>query len=294
VDQLKPPPVTIRLADDARRGGCAALIDFWYEGAENIGTSATASRQLYARFRGNRGKEPVMKKLRRVRPLALAVCAVGLFAAAVGGAFAATGGGSIHACANKNNGALRLAARCKHSEKGVSWSIMGPPGPQGAQGPQGATGPHGVQGVQGLAGTTGQRGPSDGYTEYWQDVTVPNSAGTPFNLGAVSLPTGSFMVFARASVVNNTDVAKGMTCALGTPGIGNSGDLSNATDEAHLRDLAVGAEQTMTLLGPVDLTSGAGDVTLDCFQSGLVGTTGSLTFTDIEVSAVQVGTLHFP
>jgi hypothetical protein len=102
------------------------------------------------------------------------------------------------------------------------------------------------------------------------------------------------MVFGRASVVNNTDVTKGMTCGLGTPGIGNSGDLSDATDEAHLQELPVGAEQTMTLLGPVDLTSGAGDVTLDCFLSGSIGTTGNVTYTDIQVSAVQVGTLHFP
>ena len=87
-----------------------------------------------------------MKKLLRVRPLAVVVCAVGLSAAAVGAALAETSGGSIHACAKKNNGALRLADRCRHSEKSVSWSITGPPGPRGAQGPPGAQGPQGAQG----------------------------------------------------------------------------------------------------------------------------------------------------
>jgi hypothetical protein len=49
----------------------------------------------------------------------------------------------------------------------------------------------------------------------------------------------------------------------------------------------------MTLLGPVDLTSGAGEVDLICFLP-LAGSPGSLTFTDIQVSAIQVGTIQFP
>jgi hypothetical protein len=48
----------------------------------------------------------------------------------------------------------------------------------------------------------------------------------------------------------------------------------------------------MTLLGPVDLSSGAGEVTLDCFfsPSGTVITGSGVNFTDIQVSAIQVGT----
>jgi hypothetical protein len=145
-----------------------------------------------------------------------------------------------------------------------------------------------------VPGTPGQRGPSDAFTEYWSDVTVPFAAATPFNLGAVTLPAGSFMAYGRASVTNRTNVAKGLTCGPGTLGIGGSGDTSNATDLAHLQDLPAGAEQSITLLGPVDLSSGGGYVTLDCYQSGSIGTTGNVSFTDIQVSAIQVGTLHFP
>jgi hypothetical protein len=69
--------------------------------------------------------------------------------------------------------------------------------------------------------------------------------------------------------------------------------MSGATDEAPLQNLPVGARQTITLLGPVDLSDGAGDVTLDCFLSGGAAT-GNVFFTGIQVSALEVGTLHFP
>jgi hypothetical protein len=102
------------------------------------------------------------------------------------------------------------------------------------------------------------------------------------------------MAFGRTSVVNGADVAAGLTCGLGTPGIGLSGQLGNATDVAHIQDLPAGAEQTITLLGPIDLFAGGADVTLDCFLSGSVGLSGNVSFTDIQVSAIQVGTLNFP
>lgn len=71
-------------------------------------------------------------------------------------ALAASGGGVIHACANKKSGALRVAAKCKKNEKAVSWSIQGPAGNAGSQG---APGPQGAAGPQGSAGAAGQQGP---------------------------------------------------------------------------------------------------------------------------------------
>ena len=50
-----------------------------------------------------------MSKLLRVRPVVVVVCAIGLLSAAVGVGLAATRSGTIHACANKKSGALRLA-----------------------------------------------------------------------------------------------------------------------------------------------------------------------------------------
>ena len=79
---------------------------------------------------------------------AIAVGVVALLA--VGGGYAiASGGGTIHACAKKSNGALRRANKCKKSEKGVSWGIQGPKGNAGATGAQGPGGPHGSTGPAG-------------------------------------------------------------------------------------------------------------------------------------------------
>jgi hypothetical protein len=58
-----------------------------------------------------------------------------------GGGYAiAAGGGTIHACASKQNGALRVARHCKPSERGLTWSKVGPPGPPGPPGPKGDSG----------------------------------------------------------------------------------------------------------------------------------------------------------
>jgi hypothetical protein len=99
------------------------------------------------------------------------------------------------------------------------------------------------------------------------------------------------MVFGKASVNNALDQSRDVICGLGAS-INLSGGTSNATDETHIQ-LNPGAKQAITLLGPVALSSGS-DVSLDCYQAGTGTNNGSLTFTDIEVSAIQVGSLHFP
>lgn len=58
-----------------------------------------------------------------------------------GGGYAiASGGGTIHACANKKSGSLRLANTCKKGERAVTWSVTGPRGPQGIAGTNGRNG----------------------------------------------------------------------------------------------------------------------------------------------------------
>jgi hypothetical protein len=57
--------------------------------------------------------------------------------------------GQLHACAQKNSGALRLVAEgesCKNDEVAVAWNVQGV---QGAQGPQGTQGPAGPPGQAG-------------------------------------------------------------------------------------------------------------------------------------------------
>ncbi|MEA2211259.1 MAG: hypothetical protein QOF83_1207 [Solirubrobacteraceae bacterium] len=83
-----------------------------------------------------------MNSRRRGRPFVgyLAVAAVVALSTTGGWAIASSGGGSIHACANKHTGALRLAGRCTKRERAVSWNAVGPRGPGGPQGLPGAPG----------------------------------------------------------------------------------------------------------------------------------------------------------
>lgn len=81
---------------------------------------------------------------------AMAVAVAGLIAACSGIAVAASSSNPvIRACANKKTGALRLASKCRHSERSVSWSQKGLEGPRGLTGATGATGGTGATGPQG-------------------------------------------------------------------------------------------------------------------------------------------------
>jgi hypothetical protein len=84
----------------------------------------------------------------------MAVALATLLAATGGLAVAATSSSPVmRACANKQTGALRLAGKCRRSERSVSWNR------EGAQGPPGATGATGVPGTTGATGGTGGQGP---------------------------------------------------------------------------------------------------------------------------------------
>jgi len=78
---------------------------------------------------------------RRSALVGVCVCVAG----AVGGgwALAAPAAGTLHGCASKRTGALRLASKCRRSERAVSWNAQGRPGARGAAGPAGAIGPAG-------------------------------------------------------------------------------------------------------------------------------------------------------
>jgi hypothetical protein len=92
--------------------------------------------------------------LGRARVPVFAVAAACLLAVGAGWAIAASTSSTatIRACASKSNGALRLAARCKSSERRVSWNTVGPRGPRGATGVAGANGIDGATGPMGPAG----------------------------------------------------------------------------------------------------------------------------------------------
>jgi hypothetical protein len=85
----------------------------------------------------------------------LTVVAIVAVAAGGGWALAASSGGVIKACAAKKGGALRVAKKCKHGERKLSWNIQGPQGPPGPQGPAGTSGASGTSGANGTNGTNG-------------------------------------------------------------------------------------------------------------------------------------------
>lgn len=96
---------------------------------------------------------------------------------------------AIRACASKQTGALRLANKCRRSERSLSWNQTGPKGLQGLPGrdvvgARGDTGAPGVQGQQGPLGpgatslqTTIAAGGNSTLASLPNGVTVSGSCG---------------------------------------------------------------------------------------------------------------------
>jgi type VI protein secretion system component Hcp len=105
---------------------------------------------------------------------------------AVAGALPGTGS-TIHACIQKNSGALRVvgsAKDCKKSERAISFAKEGPrglAGRTGAQGPAGKDGAPGPQGPQGPQGPAGQDAPKAAppHQAVIGTATLPVSSGSP-------------------------------------------------------------------------------------------------------------------
>ncbi len=103
---------------------------------------------------------------RRWRAAALVLAAAALLSAVAAASVGALEASEvIAACAKKRGGLLRLVSSpgaCRPSERPVSWSAQGPPGPPGERGepgPQGPPGPQGLPGEQGPPGPPGPQGP---------------------------------------------------------------------------------------------------------------------------------------
>jgi hypothetical protein len=186
--------------------------------------------------------------------------AVGLLAAAglaAGGmALAATQSSTtIHACASKSSGALRLAGHCRSTERAVSWNKAGP------------------------------AGPSHVYASFHDAATfVPFSTTT--TLGSLALPRGTFTVFAKAWVQSqagsgNSDVF--CSLVLGP-------NFDEGTVDAQDGNAPTGPEPVrnemleLNVNGPL---SGPGHALLKCRNFG-----GGNTFLKfIKITAIKVGGL---
>src|SRR6185437_2257482 len=116
----------------------------------------------------------------------------------------------IHACANKQTGALRVVpagTSCKATESAVSWNSAGPQGPAGPSGPSGSQGPPGTvpQNLQNLAdGLSTNNGQAVLGPEYFHSSACDN-----MNVGDVILsvngyggPTGALPADGRLLPIN--------------------------------------------------------------------------------------------
>jgi hypothetical protein len=140
------------------------------------------------------------KTSRRTRSLRLATAVIATLGVIAGTAYAtvlAPSAGVIHACAQKNTGALRTVAgqACRASEHPLTWNVTGPagsdgpPGPAGPQGPQGSTGPAGPQGSTGPAGPQGPQGPQGPAANLglaYPSLTVANPAANQYGASGVN------------------------------------------------------------------------------------------------------------
>src|SRR4051794_37318592 len=101
----------------------------------------------------------------------------GVTASALGAFTEAAAPKKITACVKKRGqgkGLMRLASKCRRSERRISWNVQGPAGPAGVTG---------APGSQGNAGAPGEPG-------------APGAPGAPGNPGADALaPGGAVMYF---------------------------------------------------------------------------------------------------
>lgn len=171
----------------------------------------------------------------------------------------------------KKGGALRIATKCKKSERSVSWNRTGPQGAQGAQG------------VQGAQGDTGPAGPSHGYSTGFTDSTpvTLEAAGTTHTLMSLNVPSGSYIVITRLQGITGNDGGGNSfryDCTLSGP----AGVIDSPTYRVGTTN---GVENYLTYQGGY---TGAGPITLACRSANghtLTALSGSMV-------AIMVGGLN--
>lgn len=196
-----------------------------------------------------------------IRPAVVALTIVGALLVAGGIAYATIpdGGGVIHACYQKNQGALRVidtdkAQTCSSSETPLNWSQTGPPGP---------TGPSDVWSV-------------DGYDAGFKNLAP---AQTWVNLATTStLPAGNYSVQAEAEADSTLPISTDYSCDLVDSSTNVYQDTRATTSSGDWVTIPVQA--VVTLASP-------DTISLRCIASVL----GSSAF-NWKLAAIKVGTVH--
>ncbi|MGD0272320.1 MAG: hypothetical protein ABSB96_01090 [Gaiellaceae bacterium] len=203
------------------------------------------------------------------------VAAIATVAAGGGFAFGASSAGTLHACANKKTGALRLASKCKKSEKKVSWNVRGA---------RGVAGPAGVAGLAGAAGTAGATGPSDAWEASSPGMTDVTSTEMVLS---VTVPAGSYEVTGIAQE-QNRDGANPATLNCGLrAGTTPLNDTFSTAPVSSGGTYGYGAAANVVHAGYT--TSTDTTFSLTCSKAG---SPASLYVRNATLSAIKVGTIH--
>jgi hypothetical protein len=166
-----------------------------------------------------------------------AVVATTLTATTVAIASEARGGGTLHACAAKHGGALRIAKSCKSSERAVTWNVTGP---KGARGPKGKAGADG----SGPAYTAREVG------------LIAAPSGTPAAITHVTLPPGDYTVVATLNASTSNVGGDNGFCELGGAGFLDETQSSFTVTTDH--------SESVTLTGIAVSTDVNNQVFLEC------------------------------
>ncbi len=202
------------------------------------------------------------------------VAAIATVAAGGGFAFAASSAGTLHACANKKTGALRLASKCKKSEKKVSWNVRGA---------RGVAGPAGAAGLAGATGSAGATGPSDAWEASSPGMTDITSTEMVLS---VTVPAGSYDVTGTAQEQNHDVAPATMNCGL-RAGITPLNDTFSTAPAASGSTYGYGAAANVVHASYT--TSTGTTFSLSCSKSWVAG---NLWVRNPTLSAIKVGTIH--
>jgi hypothetical protein len=144
--------------------------------------------------------------------------------------------------------------------------LIGPQGPAGPQGPTGATGPAGPTGPTGPQGPAGANGVGHAWVGSGFN-TINNSQVT---LASVTVPAGSYLIFAQVNVENGDSSDQSLFCTLTTPdgdvdkivstlpGIGNAGNVQ----VSPLQGTALNVPDTTTFSVSCGTFNGSGSAKL--------------------------------
>ena len=202
-----------------------------------------------------------------IRPALVTLTIVGALLVVGGIAYASIpdGSGTIHACYQKNQGALRVidtdkAQTCSSSETPLSWNQTGQQGQQGPPGPPGPTGPSDVWSV-------------DGYDAGFKNLPFQ----TLVDLATTStLPTGSYFVQAETEAHNISSNPTDYFCDLV--------DSSTTYQETRVTSpdwVTIPVQAVITLTSPDTIS----------LQCEAANTAGSEAF-NWQLAAIKVGTVH--